>query len=99
MSEAEECRRDGARLQPNSGRGKFAKGDYRRGQWLIDVKEYAKSFSVSRKVWAKLTMDAFRAGNMEPALKIVLGDGADKLRLFVISEQAMHDYMERLDNE
>jgi hypothetical protein len=47
MSEESEAKRDGATLQPNSGRGKHKKGDAILGPYLIDYKEYAKSFGVS----------------------------------------------------
>lgn len=101
MSEASESKRDGSKLQPNSGRGQFAKGDATLGGWCIDYKEYGKSFAISENVWAKICTDAFRSGNKEPALKLVLGSGQNKTRLFVISETMFHQmneaYKEKYD--
>lgn len=85
-SELNEIKRMGAKPQPNSGRGRHAKGDATLDEWLIDVKEYATSFSVSLTNWAKVCTDAFRAGGLEPMLKIVLGTGRNRVRLVVISE-------------
>ena len=101
MTEKSEAKRDGATLQPNSGRGRFAKGDAVLDGWCLDYKEYAKSFTVSMDVWAKISTDAFKAGNLEPALKLILGSGQQKIRLFVISEsmfELMHEaYKEKYE--
>jgi hypothetical protein len=93
LSEKNEIERDGARPQKNSGRGKIEKGDATLGIWLIDYKEYDESFGVSRKVWAKLRSDAFRAQQRQPALKLVLGseDARAKLRLWVIEDGMFHE--------
>lgn len=90
MSEKIEAKRDGASLQPNSGRGRFNKGDATLDGWLIDYKEYPKGYTVNKESWAKVCTDAFRAGNLEPAIKIVLGEGQQKVRLFVVSETMFH---------
>jgi hypothetical protein len=86
MSEKIEAKRDSSRQQYNSGRGKTRKGDAVLGSILYDIKEYAQSFSLSRKVWAKICTDAYTADNKVPALKIVLGTGDDKIRLWVIED-------------
>lgn len=84
MSEQEEAKRDGARLQRNSGRGKFAKGDSIWRNYVIDYKEYSKSFSVSKDVWAKICTDTFKVGiNYNPCIKVILGD-ENRVRLAVI---------------
>jgi hypothetical protein len=88
MSEQSEAKRDGATLQPNSGRGKFKKGDAVLEPFLIDYKEYAKSFSVSIENWAKHSKDAIIRGRLQPAFKIVLGG---KLRLWIISDDMFHE--------
>lgn len=93
MSEESEIKRDGARAMKNSGRGMYQKGDARLGDFTVDYKEYAKSFSVSRSVWAKVTADAYKNGHTEPALKLVLGEGNQKLRLWVVSEHIIEDYV------
>ena len=96
MSEINEINRDGAKPQPNSGRGKHDKGDAILEPFLVDYKEYDQSFSVSRTNWAKLQMDAFRAGRREPAFKLVLGDkeSKEKLRVWVISDAMFHEMLE-----
>ena len=92
MSEKAEAARDGARLQKNSGRGKHDKGDaVLDDRFLIDYKEYGKVFGISMDVWAKICTDAYRAGGYEPAIKVVLGEGTNKVRLFVISETLFHE--------
>lgn len=95
MSEASEIKRDGAVAQSNSGRGQHAKGDAILEPYLVDYKEYSESFSVSRKVWAKISTDAFKSGRRQPALKLVLGDpdpeSKAKVRLWVISDTMFHE--------
>jgi len=100
MSEAAEIKRDGAKAQPNSGRGQHAKGDAVLEPFLIDYKEYTESFSVSRTNWAKLQLDAFKSGRREPAFKLVLGeeDNPNKLRLWVISDAMFHEMLEVYNN-
>jgi hypothetical protein len=96
MSEASEIKRMGARAQSNSGRGTHDKGDAVLEPFLVDIKEYTNSFSVSRDNWAKLTLDAFKAGRRIPAFYLALGaEGTnDKLRLWVISDDMMQELRE-----
>ena len=91
MTEKLEAKRDGATLQANSGRGRFAKGDATTEDWCIDYKEYPKGFTVNITNWGKVCTDAQKAGGLEPTLKIVLGTGQAKTRLFVISETMFHE--------
>lgn len=93
MSEASEVKRDGAKAMKNSGRGQYQKGDATLDIFTVDYKEYEKSFSISRDVWAKICSDALRNGHTEPTLKVVLGSGNQKLRLFVVAEHIMEDYI------
>lgn len=93
MSEASEVKRDGARATKNSGRGQYQKGDAFLDIFTVDYKEYAESFGLSRKVWAKIGSDAFRNGQSEPALKIILGSGNEKVRLWVVAEHIIEDYI------
>jgi hypothetical protein len=87
-SELRELNKIGAFAQKNSGRGKHDKGDGVLDKtWMVDVKEYARSFGISLDVWAKTCTDAFRAGGYEPMLKVVLGTGANKVRLVIHTEQ------------
>ena len=94
MSEKSEAKRDGAVLQKNSGRGKHDKGDAVLEPFLIDYKEYAASFSVSITNWAKLTLDAFKAGRRQPAFKLVLSDDDKNVRLWVIGDEMFHEMRE-----
>jgi hypothetical protein len=95
MSEKSEAKRDGAKLQRNSGRGILEKGDAKIGPFTIDYKEYDESFGVSRKVWAKAKLDAWKNGN-SPALKLVLGnkESTDKVRLWVIDDTMFHEMLD-----
>jgi hypothetical protein len=87
-SEAAEIKRAGAKAQKNSGRGAHHKGDATLGPFLVDVKEYEKSYSVSIDNWAKICSDAVKREKLQPALNIVLGanDGR-KTRVWVIGDR------------
>lgn len=86
MSERREITRDGARAQKNSGRGRYQKGDAIDGNYLVDYKEYEKSFGVSKAVWAKVCTDARTSGKeLEPVIKVILGPEGKHIRLAVIS--------------
>lgn len=92
QSELRELKRFDATPQKNSGRGKHDKGDgIVDGTFMIDVKEYEKSFSITQDVWAKTCTDAYRAGGLEPMLGVVLGSGNNKVRLVVISKTMFED--------
>ena len=94
MSEQSEIKRDGAISQKNSGRGSIQKGDAILEPFVVDYKEYEKSFSVSLNVWAKICTDAFRSGRRQPALKLVLGGEREKVRVWVISESMFNEMRE-----
>lgn len=93
MSEKSEAKRDGSKLTKNSGRGQFQKGDAFLDIFTVDYKEYDKSFSVSKAVWAKICTDAYKNGQTEPALKIILGSGNNKTRVWVVAEHIIEDYI------
>lgn len=98
MSEESEIKRVGMTPQKNSGRGKKDKGDATWDKFLVDVKEYSKSYSLSRANWAKISRDSITSGLFRPALNVVLGSGSEpRLRLWVISEAEMLEYMELLN--
>lgn len=83
-TELNELKRMGAKAHKNSGRG-MVKGDGSLPHYVVDVKEYAKSFSISKDVWAKICMDTIKVdNNKEPVLCIVLGE-QQKTRLAIIS--------------
>ena len=84
MSERSEAKRDNAKLQKNSGRGKYQKGDATVGDFVVDYKEYAKSISLSQSMWAKICTDTFKVSREKyPVLKLILGEKM-KIRLAVI---------------
>ena|SRR5690349_4689337 len=93
MSEKNEIARDGAKAQKNSGRGSYQKGDALLDIFTIDYKEYPKGFRVDEKNWAKICGDAYRNNRSEPALKIVMGDGNNKTRVWVVAEHIIEDYI------
>jgi hypothetical protein len=93
VSEESEVKRDGARAQKNSGRGHYQKGDAVLDIFTVDYKEYPKGFTVNKNNWSKVCMDAIRNGHMEPALKVVLGDGNNKTRLWIVAEHIIEDYI------
>lgn len=84
MSEQSEARRIGAKLHKNSGRNN-KKGDATWNEYIVDIKEYSKSFSLSQNVWAKVVTDCLRVDKSKsPALILVLGEGDKKTRLAVV---------------
>lgn len=95
-SELAEINRFGGKPQPNSGRGKHKKGDAIVDKFVVDVKEYGKSFGLSMTVWAKICSDAVKQGK-RPALNIVLGDGPHRARMWVISDNDMQEYLDLLE--
>jgi hypothetical protein len=84
MSERSEAKRIGAKLHKNSGRNN-KKGDATWKNYIVDIKEYSKSFSLSQDVWAKVVTDCLRVDKKKsPALIVVLGEGNRKTRLAVV---------------
>lgn len=97
-SEAAEIKRFGGSPQPNSGRGKHKKGDAIINKFVVDVKEFTKTFGLSKAVWAKICTDAVKQGK-RPALNVVLGENdGRKVRMWVISDSDMQEYLEFLEN-
>ena len=83
MSEKGEAKRIGAQLHKNSGRGN-KKADMSWNDYVVDSKEYSKSFSISQDVWAKIVTDTLKVDkNKSPALLLVLGEKY-KTRLAII---------------
>ena len=85
QSELDEIKRFGGTPQKNSGRGAVKKGDATLGPFLVDVKEYSRSYGVSISNWAKVSSDAIKSGGFQPAINIVLGE-TNRVRLWVVSE-------------
>lgn len=93
MSEKSELKRAGARPMKNSGRGQYQKGDGMVDIFTVDIKEYPKGFTVNKTNWAKICADAIRNSHSEPALKVVLGEGGSKTRLWIVAEHIIEDYI------
>lgn len=83
MSERSELKRIGAQAHKNSGRG-MKKADGNLDNYVVDVKEYSRSFSVTQDVWAKIVTDTLKVDpNKSPVIMLVLGDQR-KVRLAII---------------
>lgn len=86
MTERGEASRINAKLQKNSGRGKVQKGDAIWKNYLLDFKEFSKSFSITQDVWAKVVTDTLRVDRSKsPAICLVL-DGKTRLAIIEWSE-------------
>lgn len=82
--EAAEAKRIGAKQHKNSGRN-MVKGDMSNDQFVIDAKFAGKSFTLNLGVWSKICTDAMKVDKTkDPALMLVIGEGANKVRLAVI---------------
>lgn len=98
MSERGELKRIGAKQHPNSGRGPV-KADGSLDDFVVDVKEYSKSYSVSQDSWAKIVSDTMRVDRKKnPALMVVLGKGNKKTRLAIIEWQVFEELRENNGN-
>lgn len=99
MSERSEIKRDGAKAQKNSGRGKYQKGDAIMFPFLVDYKEASRSFTINKDVWAKICTDSFKVSrDLYPCLKIILGEGNDKTRLAIIEWSYLEDLIKSGDD-
>jgi hypothetical protein len=95
MSERSEVKRDNAKAQKNSGRGNYQKGDSQWHSFVVDYKEYEKSISISKSIWAKICTDTFKVSRDKyPVLKIILGKDSQKTRLAVIEWSLLEQLVE-----
>lgn len=95
LAEEIEIKRDGAKAQKNSGRGQYQKGDAIMPPFLVDYKEASKSFNLNKNVWAKICTDTFKVSrDLYPCLKIIIGEGNEKVRLAVIEWAYLQDLIE-----
>jgi hypothetical protein len=98
LSEKAELRRIGAKSHKNSGRGQYQKADGNIERFVVDIKEYGKSISLSQDMWAKIVTDCLRTDNKKnPLLMAVLGSGGRKTRLAVIEWEVLEELLEELD--
>jgi hypothetical protein len=97
-SERAELKRMGAKAHKNSGRG-MIKGDGSMDEFVVDVKEYTKSYTVSVDSWAKICTDTMKVDrNKSPMLQLVLKDGNRTIRLSVIEWSILEQLIERADH-
>lgn len=81
----------GGTPHPNSGRGQTKKADGTVKDFVVDVKEGGKSFTLNTSVWAKVCTDAARVDfRKDPALIVSLNDGKTQLAIIAL------DVFERL---
>jgi hypothetical protein len=94
MSERGELKRIGAKPHKNSGRG-MVKADGSLDDFVVDVKEYSKSYSVSQDSWAKIVTDTMMVDRKKsPAIMLVLGEGHKKTRLAIIEWEVFEQLRE-----
>ena len=94
-TEASELKRMGAKVHKNSGRG-MIKGDGSLDEFVVDVKEYSKSYSISVDSWAKICTDTMRVDKSKsPMLQLVLTDGGRTIRLSVVEWSILEELLER----
>lgn len=99
LSERSEIKRDGATPQKNSGRGKYQKGDAIMHPFLVDYKEVSKSFALNKSVWSKICTDTFKVSReLYPCLKIIIGEGNEKVRLAVIEWEYLQNLIDGYDD-
>ena len=92
MSERAEIKRIGGSAHKNSGRGQYTKSDATWENFIVDIKEYSKSYSISQNAWAKIVTDTLRTDKTkDPALLLVLGG---KTRLAVIEWSKLEELVE-----
>lgn len=95
MSERGELKKIGAKPHKNSGRGQYQKGDGATDEFIVDVKEAGKSFTLNQDVWAKIVTDTLRTDKTKsPALLLAIGE-TRKIRLAVIEWAVLEELMER----
>lgn len=97
-TEASELKRMGAKVHKNSGRG-MIKGDGSLEEFVVDVKEYNKSYSISVDNWAKICTDTMKVDKSKsPMLQLVLTDEGKTIRLSVVEWSILEELLERAKN-
>jgi hypothetical protein len=94
-TEASELKKMGAKVHKNSGRG-IIKGDGSLDEFVVDVKEYNKSYSISVDNWAKICTDTMKVDKSKsPMLQLVLTNEGRTVRLSVVEWSMMEELLER----
>lgn len=92
MTEKSESKRINAKQHKNSGRN-TKKGDATWNNFVVDFKEVGKSFTINKEVWAKACTDAIKNGK-DPAIFIVIGEGNSKVRLALIEQSILEQFVD-----
>jgi hypothetical protein len=88
----------GAKAHKNSGRG-MVKGDASWNEFVVDIKEANKTFTLSQNVWAKIVTDTLKVDrNKSPLLQIVIGTENKKVRLAIIEWSELERLVDGNDN-
>ena len=97
-TEASELKRMGAKVHKNSGRG-MVKADGSLEEFVVDVKEYNKYYSISVDNWAKICTDTMKVDKSKsPMLQLVLTDEGRTIRLSVVEWSILEELLERAKN-
>ena len=97
MTEKGEAKRIGATQHKNSGRNN-KKGDATWHNYVVDFKEYEKSFSINQDIWAKIVTDCLKVDkNKSPAILLTLGN-TNKVRLAIIELSELERLIENENN-
>ena len=97
-TEASELKRMGAKVHKNSGRN-MIKADGSTKDFVIDVKEYNKSYSISVDSWAKICTDTMKVDKSKsPMLQLILTDGNKKIRLSVLEWSILEELIEKAES-
>lgn len=95
MSERGEAKRDGAKLQKNSGRGPYQKGDAVWNGFVVDYKEYPKGIRITPDMWGKVCSDAITVDReSNPVLKVIMEVGGRKIRLAVLEWEVLEELVD-----
>ena len=84
-SEQAFVKRIGGASHPNSGRGQIKKADATWNNFVIDVKESGRSFTLNTDVWSKICTDTAKVDiHKDPALIVVFKDTNTKLAVIAL---------------
>jgi hypothetical protein len=77
----------------------MVKGDASWEEFVVDIKEANKTFTLNQDVWAKIVTDTLKVDrNKSPLLQIVIGTGNMKVRLAIIEWSELERLVDGNDN-
>jgi hypothetical protein len=90
-SEQALVKRMGGKSHKNSGRGMVRKGDATWRNFVIDIKQTNKSFTMSTDAWAKICSDAAKTDiTKDPALIVEFGNG---VKVAIVALDVLEDLL------